>query len=132
MTNRFVLDASALLALIFGEPGASLVSAKLQNSIISAVNYSEVVIRLIEKAGTLQTALERTLPAKLPVIPFDESQSIRAADLRATTAQYGLSFADRACLALAMQENAIVLTADQDWANVSLPITIKLIRSRKP
>jgi PIN domain nuclease of toxin-antitoxin system len=38
-----VLDASALMALLRSEPGADQVAKSLKDSVISAVNYSEIL-----------------------------------------------------------------------------------------
>ena len=42
MEGRSVLDASALLAALFGEPGSGLVEECIEQAIMSAVNLSEV------------------------------------------------------------------------------------------
>lgn len=42
-----VLDASALLAYVDGEPGAAMVASLIGDAIISAVNFSEVVAKLV-------------------------------------------------------------------------------------
>ncbi|MGS0639552.1 PIN domain-containing protein, partial [Citrobacter sp. VF227] len=39
----FVLDASALLALLLAEPGADEVKARLDGSVMTTVNLAEVV-----------------------------------------------------------------------------------------
>ena len=39
---RHVLDASALLAALNGEPGADRVAAALDSGVVSAVNFAEV------------------------------------------------------------------------------------------
>ncbi len=40
----------------------------------------------------------------------------------------GLSLGDRACLALAMEEQAIAVTADKAWAQLALGVSIQVIR----
>jgi len=42
-----VMDASAVLASLNGEPGAEVVDAALAGSMVSAVNFAEVVSKLI-------------------------------------------------------------------------------------
>ena len=44
MTNA-VLDASAILAVLNAETGAEMVVAALDDAVVSAVNYAEVVTR---------------------------------------------------------------------------------------
>ena len=48
--NAAVLDASAVLALLHGEPGADRVASALERACISAVNLAEVLGRL-RRAG---------------------------------------------------------------------------------
>ena len=47
-----VLDASAILADLHGEPGGEMVGASIQGSAISAVNSAEVIAKLIEEGIT--------------------------------------------------------------------------------
>jgi PIN domain nuclease of toxin-antitoxin system len=46
-----VLDASALLAYLQGEPGSARVEAALDNAGISAVNLAEVLTTALHKRG---------------------------------------------------------------------------------
>ena len=56
--NKFVLDASAFLALANREPGADKVRAVLRESVISAVNLSEVLQKLVRKGMSLEHSEE--------------------------------------------------------------------------
>jgi ribonuclease VapC len=47
--SNYVLDASALLALLQQEPGAEVVAAVLQDASISTVNWSEVLQKSISQ-----------------------------------------------------------------------------------
>jgi PIN domain nuclease of toxin-antitoxin system len=53
---------------------------------------------------------------------------IAAGQLRELTRRRGLSLGDRACLALAIRENAIAVTADRDWGDLDIGCKIELIR----
>ncbi|MHB8733976.1 MAG: PIN domain-containing protein [Terriglobales bacterium] len=44
------------------------------------------------------------------------------------TRRWGLSLGDRACLALAFQRHAPVLTADRLWAELDVDVEIRLTR----
>ncbi len=77
-----VIDASALLALLNAEPGADVVAEVLAASVISSVNFSEVVGKLC-KAGMPEKAVRQTLQTLgLKIIPFDEEQSYQSGFLR--------------------------------------------------
>jgi ribonuclease VapC len=123
-----VLDASAVLALVFGEPGAEAVADRLSEATISSVNAAEVVSKLIDRK-TPAADLDRvwTLVSTL-VNDFTAPQALRSGQLRDTTRPHGLSLGDRACLALAEETGATILTADRAWADLGLGIDIELIR----
>lgn len=112
-----VYDASALLAVIFSEPGADAVLELLSQpgGEVSAVNWSEVGAKLAER-GLHADDIARELSAfGLDMIPFDEEQANLAAELRPATRQLGLSLGDRSCLALARTRGARVAKADANW-----------------
>lgn len=72
--------------------------------------------------------IERISSLELIIIDFDEEQSVQAGLLRRLTRQFGLSLGDRACLSLAIVKKIPVLTADQAWLQLNLPIDIRTIR----
>ena len=63
------------------------------------------------------------------IVDFDYAQAVLVAGMVAKTAPLGLSFADRACLALGKFRGVAVLTGDQDWPKQDLGIQIELIRT---
>jgi PIN domain nuclease of toxin-antitoxin system len=125
--NRNVFDSSALLALILREPGGDL-DAILDGSIISAVNMAEVRTKLIDLDTLDPDALEDDLSGLILVEPFTEEHARIAARLRGSTRHLGLSLGDRACLALAIVENAEAYTADRSWTEVDIGCVVNLIR----
>ncbi|MGH7868696.1 MAG: type II toxin-antitoxin system VapC family toxin, partial [Candidatus Dormibacteraceae bacterium] len=105
-----VLDATCLLALLLKEPGAAVVAAVLNHrALISAVNYHEVVAKLVDR-GMTSSAINDALQLPFELIDFDEEQAMAAGLLRATTRSFGLSAGDRACLALALAYSLPALT----------------------
>lgn len=123
-----VFDSSAVLAVIFRENGAAAARDAAADAIMSAVNVTEVITRMIDEGAGRDEAL-RSLEEISPAIrPFDESLALEAGYLRTATRQYGLSLGDRACLALALREGAPVVTADRTWAKLDLGIDIRVIR----
>lgn len=123
-----VFDSSALLAITFEEEGADIAAQALNDGIISAVNASEVITRYIDLGASEDDACASLLAFGLNIYPFDESLAITAGLMRTTTREAGLSLGDRACLALAIREQARVLTADRAWATLDLDIAVELIR----
>lgn len=115
-----VLDASAVLAILYNETGAEKVEAVLETSVISRVNLTEVLTKLIEKGMSVAEAKEAVNNLDLAVNELDETQSLKAAELRPITKHLGLSLGDRCCLALAILENLPAVTADKNWANLTV------------
>ena len=64
----------------------------------------------------------------LAVVPFDEGQGLVAGYLRAVTKHLRLSLGDRACLALGLQAQCPVVTADKAWAKLELGVEVQVIR----
>jgi PIN domain nuclease of toxin-antitoxin system len=123
-----VLDSSAVLAVIHGERGADVVTQALDGAMLSAVNYAEVVTKLVERGTAWEFARTNVLKLGITVVAFDIDLANRAGELRRQTRHLGLSLADRACLALAERERLPALTGDRSWSKVNLGIEIRLIR----
>jgi len=132
----WVLDASAVLALMRGEPGADQVLAALPNAQLASVNAAEVVARLIREGVDADAARMMVVGLGCPLVAVDAELGLRAGALAAHTAARGtssevsraLSLGGRCCLALAEREAATALTADPTWARLGLPIRIATIR----
>ena len=125
-----VLDASALLAMLFSEPGGKLVARHLDEDdcVVSTVNYSEVIARFARDGHDAKTVDEQMIRLPFRLVDFDRQIARSSAALAPVTRVAGLSFADRACLASALQLDAVAVTADRAWGQISLPVTIELVR----
>lgn len=121
-------DASAVIAILMGEPFNRFDPTRLNGASISAVNLTEVLTRLQDLDVPEHTAIAAIAELDLRVIAFDESLARRTAALRAPTRSAGLSLGDRACLALGAALHCPVVTADRAWANVDVGVEIILIR----
>jgi ribonuclease VapC len=126
-----VLDASAVLAVIFGEAGADRVAGHLPGARISAVNAAEVMTKLVDLGmpeGTVDAIFEGL---QLTVLPFEMAHARASARLRTLTRAAGLSLGDRACLAVAGQLDAPAFTTDRAWSRLDgadVGVTIELLR----
>ena len=125
-----ILDASALLAVLLGEPGGERVRKVLADSGMSDVNLSEVIGHFARN-GAVESDIRAVLdPLPVERHPFDDALAYATGLLLPVTKPVGLSFGDRACIALAQRFGILVLTADRAWRNIEgrLGINIEVIR----
>ena len=129
-----VLDASALLALLFGEAGAEKIESLFQQAadadkpmLISAVNWAEVLSKTQRKQGAqgLEEAkrLERTMP--LTVESADRELAETSSNLKAS---HGLGLADAFAAALAIHKKAELVTGDLEFKSIEKEIKISWLR----
>jgi PIN domain nuclease of toxin-antitoxin system len=123
-----VLDASAVLAYLHQEPGWDVVQSCIGTACMGTVNWSEVAQKAVRKGLNVEVVRGLLVAMGLRIEPFSTVQAEITARLWERTHQYGLSLADRACLALAIERQATVLTADRAWADLALGVDIHLLR----
>ncbi len=133
--GRFVLDASALLALIQAERRAERITQALEQGecIVSAVNLSEALAKLITFGvpGDQAEVVVAGIPAG--IVPCDERIAVQAGRLAAVGKSLGLSLGDRICLATAQVFGGTVLTTVQGWRKVRLKgLEIEVVREPGP
>ena len=123
-----VLDTSAILAYVKGEPGADDVAAVIGDAVISAVNYAEAVTTLVKNGMSLPSIRAALGVAGLEVIDFDRGLAEVAGAMYPATKPLGLSLGDRACLALAGREGVDAITGDRIWSKLGTEFKVRLIR----
>lgn len=123
-----VLDASAVLAFLRGEPGEDVVKRLLPRSLLCAVNLTEIIGKLIERGlpGPQAVRLARELPYE--VVAFDAELAASAGALWDRTRGSGLSLGDRGCLALAGRENLPAFTTDRRWSAEDTGVRVRQLR----
>jgi predicted nucleic acid-binding protein len=128
--KALVFDASALLALLFDEPGAAAVeilmhhaSEKERPMLMSAVNWAEVCYRVENKRGpgALAQAVEFASHTPITVVPADRELAELAAAYKAAGT---LALADAFAAALAQHRNAELATADHEFKSVEKEIKV--------
>ena len=129
-----VLDASALLAMFFAEPGMEQVRDLFHKAadadkplLISAVNWAEVLYKVERRQGRegLETAcrFERTMP--LDVAQLDRELAESAAHLKN---EHDLGLADAFAAALAKGKKAELVTADTEFKPLEKEIKINWLK----
>jgi ribonuclease VapC len=129
-----VLDASALLAHLNDEEGASEVRKAMKvGAAISVANWIEVLSKLAERGEDPGVAAAEMRGAELvgqvvSIEPITDDDCIAIARLRPQTKAQGLSLADRACLVLAERLDVPALTTDGEWAKARVQARVRTIR----
>lgn len=123
-----VHDASSLLAIAFREPGGDVAIRALRGSLVSSVNWSEVVQKVRAQDRDTSQLAQLFTGLGVTLVPFALETAERAAALYGETQAFGLSLGDRACLALGLETGRMVYTADQRWTVIPLEITVTVIR----
>lgn len=125
-----VLDASAMLAMFFGQPGMEQMRDLFHKAseadrpvYISAVNWAEVLYQMERKQGKIgyeaACLFERT--TTLEAVPVDRELAEMAALLKN---ERGLGLADAFAAALAKSKKAELVTADHEFKAVEKEIKI--------
>ena len=120
-----VLDASAVVAYLLGEPGADVARAALPMGCVSVVNLCEILTRIAREGVAPELTLKNVEDTGVRFLETSVAQATRAAILRDRP---GLSLGDRFCVALAQELGVPVVTSDRVWAQLNLPVPVELIR----
>jgi predicted nucleic acid-binding protein len=129
-----VLDASAMLAMFFGQPGVETMRTLFHKAseadrpvYISAVNWAEVLYKMDAKHGKAgcETAIlfERTTP--LETVPVDRELAEMAAQLKS---EHRMGLADAFAAALAKHKKAELVASDHEFKAVEKEIKINWLK----
>ena len=112
--GRPVFDASAVLALMQGEPGADRLKDLQPDAVVNAVNAAEVLAKLVSRGVPAAEAQAAYDALHLETTPFEPA-------MVAISARYvrkGVSLGDRCFLAAAHQHGS-GWTSDRDLGKLS-------------
>lgn len=97
--------------------------------VMSAVNWSEVRQKSIARGVDTRRLLAAVQDAGLSIVDLTVARAESVADLWAVTRPFGLSFADRACLALAQELGRTAITADRTWSRLAIEgLDVRVLR----
>ena len=128
MSEKAILDASALLALIQKERGSEVIKPLLKYSVMSTVNVAETLTFLQKVDITPTEGVDSISLLINEIVDFDVDQAREVAELYPKVKHKGLSLGDRACLALGIKYKAPIYTADKAWKDINSELDIRLIR----
>jgi ribonuclease VapC len=95
--DRPVFDASAVLALMHGEPGAEKLKKLQPEAVVNAVNAAEVLAKLVNRGMPAEEAQAAYEALHLETTPFEPAQVL----VSARYVRKGVSLGDRCFLAAA-------------------------------
>jgi predicted nucleic acid-binding protein len=128
--RTYVLDASALFALLQRKPGALKVNELLKEGLrgraqilMSAANYGEVYGRFLQEHGPEQArgALTVIYPLPITLESVTPQRALQAAEVKM---KYRLYYVDAFAAALALECKGTLVTSDSDFRKLghSFPI----------
>jgi ribonuclease VapC len=117
----YVLDSFALLAYLQDEPAASRIEKLMDQAgkkkcrlLLCIINLGEILYITERRGGLVKAQDALALIQQLPIeiLPADEQTVFDAAHIKAN---HTLSYADSFVVAIGIQENATVITADPEF-----------------
>lgn len=134
MTQRYVLDAWALLALLQGEePAAARVKQLLSDAadtdterFISLINLGEVIYRVgkVKGENEAQKTLAQIRRLPLTILPADEKAVFAAVRFKM---HHPISYADAFAVAAAEDLAALLVTGDPELEQLKNNIQIEML-----
>jgi len=129
--TAFVLDSFALLAYLQDEKLAARVEKLLETSgkekcrlLLSIINLGELLYITERRGGVAKAqdvlALIRQLP--IEIVSADEQIVFAAAHIKAN---HAISYADAFAVAIAIQENATIVTGDPEFQLVEEMVSVE-------
>jgi len=127
---RCVLDASAVLAWVFDERGATAVENVLSDSALSTVNLAEVLYRCDEEGFRTDQLEQDLIGLGITLVPFEVADARLAEEVRRSGRQGGvrLALGDCCCLATGIRLNLPVVGGDQAWQQLRLGVDVHPLR----
>ncbi len=122
-----VLDSSAVLAWLQQEPGGERVGILIQEGIVSAANWSEILQKARQHGADPREVGLMLRSLGLAVTEITREDGERAAAIRKKGMP--MSLGDRLCLAVGLRLGLPVVTTDALWEKASIEgIEVEILR----
>lgn len=132
--TSFVLDSYALLAYLHDEPVGLRIEKLLDSAskekcwlFLPLINLGEILYIIERRGGVAKAqdalALIRQLPIEIP--PVNEQTVFTAAHIKAN---HAISYADAFVVATAIQESAVIVTADPEYQSVETIVQVEWLQ----
>jgi predicted nucleic acid-binding protein len=121
VNKTYVLDASAVLSLLTGEPGAGRIEQLMREAdrvhaplLVSVANWGEVFYLSWQRHGeqSAREALDDLSRLPIRIVPLDLTQALRAGEIKAL---HKIPYVDCLAAALAILQQATLVTSDHDF-----------------
>jgi ribonuclease VapC len=131
VSDTFVLDSFAMLALLGNEPGSSDVADLLRQAmadqvraLMTWVNVGEVAYIIERRWGAerLHAALAMMEATALEMVPVGRDLAVAAAHIKVN---HAMAYADAFAAALAQESAATLVTGDQEFKLLESVVKIK-------
>ena len=129
MNKKFIIDSSALLAVIYKEGDHSSLDSYFNRAAMHIVNVNEVISVLHRNGIAIQLAENIVKSTITEILYSNFEEASKAAQIKVKYKKYGISTGDSFCLAAAKMNNYAVITADKIWSKLDdLGLEIMVIR----
>lgn len=134
MKPAIILDSFAILAYLNGETGLDRVVEVLRQAdkgeirvLLCTINFGEILYIVERQRGLTSAQRTQALLENLPIIEVlpDRALIFDAAHLKS---HYPISYADAFVVALALREDAVILTGDPEFQAVMDQVRIEWLR----
>ena len=138
MNPNHILDSFAVLVLLQKEPGSEDVLRLLREAqtgtsrvLMTWVNVAEVAYIIHRRWGQdrVHEVLANLEAAGVAIVPVGRELALAAAAIKAT---HPVAFADAMAAALALAEQAVLVTGDPEFRKVEGSVTIHWLPARAP
>jgi len=131
--KQYVLDACAVLRLLQNEKGADKIESILElaqkkkaHCSLHMINFGEVIYLIAKRYGVEIAARKREEIPLLPItmVNFKENLFWKAVEIKS---QFAMSYAGSFAAALAIEQQAILLTSDPEFKVVADKLSLELV-----